>query len=152
MACARLACGNHLTIRSLSDVSLSAFVTQLEIEDMVTPHPVKSRILTFAQSSSAATATTGSASYPSSSSLSALQTGGLPDNNHYRIPHQFGPSSSSSSTASSSSPSLSSSSHKIVLFYEALPNGVSMLRAYSQPLEVVLNVVCWERLMVTLLI
>jgi len=39
------------------------------------------------------------------------------------------------------------SAHKIIFFYEALPGGVSALRAYSQPLEIVLNVPCWEGLL-----
>jgi len=49
IARARLAVGSKVAVRALSDVSISAYVTQMEVEDLVTPHASKTHILSFAE-------------------------------------------------------------------------------------------------------
>jgi hypothetical protein len=109
---AHVSFGGDLSAKSVADLRVSCYLSDLRIEDLVTPTPVYRTLLSFAAS------------------------------------EEFRKSNSTTTSAIPSagdSPQESYQEH-ISLLYVTSSVGSSSLQAYSQPLEVAINVLCLERL------
>jgi hypothetical protein len=109
---AHVSFGGDLSAKSVADLRVSCYLSDLRIEDLVTPTPVYRTLLSFAASDA---------------------------------------SRKSNSTSTSTIPSAGDSppesyQEQISLLYVTSSVGSSSLQAYSQPLEVAINVLCLERL------
>jgi hypothetical protein len=115
---AHVSFGGDLTAKSVADLRVSCYLSDLRIEDLVTPTPVYRTLLSFAASDQ--TRNTNSTSTSTSTS--------------------------SPTKPSADSPSEDTYQEQISLLYVTSSVGSSSLQAYSQPLQVAINVLCLERL------
>ena len=160
LADVQVVCGGNMTVTSATDICVGCFVSELKVQDLVTVTPVKGTLLSFAvqtpsNMSMPSSSTPHTSRTPAVAGAGALMVESVSADSNILRCNKLSDRMLTSSAALSeentesnlnTDPGSKPNQCGISVVYESTSKGKSSLRAHCQPLEVVLNVLCLERL------